>query len=449
MGITKDLAEFVCQTKYDDFSSDVVSAAKNQCLIALFAAVAGSRLNSGKAVINYVRECGAPPEAGVLGAGFRTSTEYAALVNGTTYHATELEGNSQPEGMYLPPVVFPPFALGEKLRLPGKKVLEGFILGFEVEARLGLACMNAGHRGWVATVSTGSIGVAAGAAKLLKLGVNETTMALSLAASQAAAGLVRQIGTGAHLYEAGIGGRNGISAAMLAKHGLTGQPDILEGRGGLCDALGGEPEIDLQLGKDFRIKHTDYKKYPCCSQQQRIIDGVIYLIKEHNISYNNVESIEVDVSPDFLAIMKYVEPNNEDNARFCLPHSIAATLLDDEVFLDSYTDEKVRDPIFKEARQKVRMIKRIEWTGTPEHLGLNRVTIKLKDGTEHKKDCINAKGDVSNPLNDGEIKTLGMDCALRVLPRDKAEQAAKMVLALDEVRDVSELMSLLTFPAKQ
>jgi len=42
-----------------------------------------------------------------------------------------------------------------------------------------------------------------------------------------------------------------------------------------------------------------------------------------------------------------------------------------------------------------------------------------------------------------------MDCALRVLPRDKAEQAAKMVLALDEVRDVSELMSLLTFPAKQ
>jgi hypothetical protein len=50
------------------------------------------------------------------------------------------------------------------------------------------------------------------------------TMAVSVAASHTHWLILRQIGTGAHLYEAGLAGRNGTALATLAKHGLTGQP---------------------------------------------------------------------------------------------------------------------------------------------------------------------------------------------------------------------------------
>ena len=72
------------------------------------------------------------------------------------------------------------------------------------------------------------------AAKMLKLNVEQTAWAMSLAASQAT-GIARQTGSGAHLIEAGFVGRDGICAAMLAKIGYTGSPTILEGRGGWMD----------------------------------------------------------------------------------------------------------------------------------------------------------------------------------------------------------------------
>ncbi|MBI4192215.1 MAG: MmgE/PrpD family protein [Betaproteobacteria bacterium] len=230
MQTTQKLAEYVCSTKYDDFDSEVINRAKVLCLSSLGAAVWGSRLRAGQILATYVKDTGATPEAGVIGAGFRTSAELASLANGTANHSTELEDVSHPGAIYTCQIIPAVFALGEKLQAPGKTILEGFILGHEVQSRMGMKCPHG--RGWQHASHLGTIGVAAGAAKMLRLGVEETTNALSIAASLGS-GLVRQTGTEAHLFEAGAAGGNGIAAAMLAKHGLNGNPNIMEGNGGI------------------------------------------------------------------------------------------------------------------------------------------------------------------------------------------------------------------------
>jgi len=448
MGATTEIAEWVVNTKYSDFDSELVEHTKVLCLDGLGMTAGAVNMTQSRAIIDYVKECAAPPEAGVIAAAFRTSVEYAALANGSIAHTSELEADTFPEGTYMVSVFPTAFALGEKLHLSGKDVIMANIIGYEVTARLALACLPMFDRGFTPAPLTGAVGCAAMAAKMMNLGVHETTMALSLATSQAG-GLLRQTGTGAHLYEAGLAGRNGISAAMMAKHGLTGQPDIIEGFKGLCYATSGVEEPDLQLGT-YRIRDVQMKWYPCCFLEQQSIRTVEEMIREHAIAAEKVESVIVDVYPQFLTAVKYQQPANEDQARFSLPHSIAACFLDSKVFLDSFSDQKVKDPEFHAFREKVKITVNQDFT-LPPGAGLAGheipITIKLKDGTEYRKVAPAMEAETTHSAE--LIRDKFSECTRRGgFSRDKADRVAKMILSLDEVRDISDLMDLLTFPEK-
>jgi len=444
---TKEIARFVCNTGYKDFPSEVVNLTKSLCLRQLGATLAGSALPPGKIIIEYVKNQKATPDAGILGAGFRTSAEYAAFANGTLFHATELEDVSFPEGQWTCSVYPAVFALGEKLKSSGRAMIEAIILGQEVAARIGLVCVDAVARGWLPASVWSNMGVAAAAAKLLKLDLEGTTMALSLAASQAG-GLARQTGTGAHLFEAGTAARNGICAATLAKGGFSGNPTILEGRNGLCDLFAGQP--DFEWTDEFRTLAIGMKKYPCCYQMHRQIDGMLELIKKHNISFEDVKDIEVGLNTTVgLGYLKYPQPETGEDARFSVPHGIAACLLDGHVFFDTFTDEKARDPKFKEARKKVNVVVHPEYN--PGFFTFESpLIVRMKDGTEYKKVCVTAKGDPSDRLNDAEILKIYMDCIdfAGTVSRGDAKKAAEMVMAMDQLNDVSEVMSIFTFPKK-
>ncbi|MFC1903541.1 MmgE/PrpD family protein [Chloroflexota bacterium] len=443
---TREVAEWVCSTGYKDLGSEVVSYAKLLALSFLGMAVAGATIPFGKIVTRYIKEHGGPAEAGVIGGGFGTSAEYAALANGSLAHCTELEDDSLPDGLYSVGAWPTVFALGEKLKLPGKDVIEALVIGFEVASRLAIAGERAMVRGWTTSPSSLTIGSAAMAAKMLRLNVEETTWALSIAASQAS-GIGKQTGTGAHVVEAGFVGRNGICSAMLAKLGCTGNSTVLEGDAGFMDLWAEQPEFDLPLGDGFRIMEVGIKKHACCYLQQRNIDGIFDLIAEHNISWDDVESVEHGINHTVSLYLKYPQPETAEEARFSLAHSTAAAFLDKKVFLSSFTDEKVRDPVFREARKKVKVTVHPEWQGGFFTFA-SPVTIKMKDGTEYKQSCISAKGEPPNRLGINEAMKKYTDCmefAGNFTPQ-QAEKAADMILALEELPDVSQLVSILTFP---
>ncbi len=445
MGLTKEIAEWVCNTKFSDFNSALTKKTKDLCLSGLSMTAAGVPMTQSQAIINYVKGCKHPEEAGVIGAGFRTSAEYAAMVNGTTSHVTELEDDAFPDSTYDVGIFPTAFALGEKYRLSGKDVMLSFAIGFEVASLLGVPTADGFRRGWCMASVVCSIGSAASAAKLMGLNVPQTINSLSIAASQAA-GLVRQTGTGAHLFESGAACRNGITAAALAKQGMTGQPDIIEGERGLAFAIAGITDPEIKLGSFSRIGVAGVKKYPCCFIQMHIIDAMLDMIKENNLTADDVESIQVDHHTGFLGPVRYHHPTTEDDARFCLPHSIAACFLDEKVFLDSYTNEKAVDPKWHAFRDKVKMVGHPEWDTTGISGGEIPLTVKLKDGREIKK--VAPGTDVPVVVTDAQLWDKYTSCMERIYPKQQIDEAAKMIFALDELTDISGLMKLLTFPAK-
>jgi len=444
MGATKELAEFTCNTTYNDFDTEVIKHTKNLCLSGIGMTIAGVPMRTSQGIICYVKGIGAAPEAGVMGAGFRTSIEYAALANGTISHCTELEDDSFPEGTYMVGTFPTAFALGEKFHLSGREVIELIIIGYEVASLTANACIEAMRRGFAIAPIFHCLGSAAMTAKVLKLGAHETTMAISLAASLSG-GIITQTGTGAHLYEAGASQRSGIMAAMLAKEGLTGQPNIVECSNGLCDGFAGVTDPKLPLGK-FRIRDVGMKKYPCCFLEMHIIDGVRELIKEHKLSADAVENVQVDLHAGFFRVVRYHHPSDSEFARFSLPHSIAACFLTPGgmPFLDSYSDEAAQDPKHQEFREKVTLVPHADWdTGGISGRDIP-VVVRMKDGIEYQKMC--PSSDAPIIASDEEFREKYNNTATRLLSHKQADEAAKLILALEDVKDVTQLMDIITFP---
>jgi 2-methylcitrate dehydratase PrpD len=125
--------------------------------------------------------------------------------------------------------------------------------------------------------------------------------------------------------------------------------------------------------------------------------------------------------------------------------SIACCFLDKKPWIESYTIERVNHPQVKAFRDKVKMVVHPE-RATPELPwgGEIPIAIRLKNGTEYKKVCPGPHDPVI--VSDEEVMDKYMKCALRVLSRSRAEQVAEAVLSLEKVQDISELMTLLTFP---
>ena len=173
---------------------------------------------------------------------------------------------------------------------PGSDVLLAYVLGFEVETKIGLG-VNPRHYdlGWHATSTLGTLGAAAACAKLLRLDVEKTRMAFGIAASTAA-GLRQNFGTMTKPLHPGQAAMNGVTAAQLAHLGWTADANILEAPYGFCQLYAGTNQYNLddmvkRLGNPYELLATGVaiKQYPCCAFTHRALDGILALVQQHQL----------------------------------------------------------------------------------------------------------------------------------------------------------------------
>ncbi len=457
MGTTEKLAKFVIHTGYSDFPEEVVRVTKDHILDCLGGMLAGSRERVSQIVMKYVKNGGGVAEVGVIGGGFRTSLSNAALINGTSGHATELESVGRAPGSDPVQIVASALSVAEKFRLSGKQVLEMVILGEEFQGRLGLGAPGGSGRGHCGMNLYGTPAIAAMTSKIMKMSVDQTRMAIGLAISMAS-GYYRQCGSMAHLHECGIACRNGIEAAMLAKEGMTADPDLIEGEGGFCDLLcnwehGYNLEIMTKdLGTPFYILSpgVSIKKYGCCFLNHRPLDALLQLIEENHIEYEQVDSVQVDVAPMTPKLLRYSDPQNGEQAKFSLQHSLGAALVDRKVplpYLRPFTDGGAVDPKYKEARKKINVVVHSDGAPGLPVTSVPPVTIKLKDGRTYSKSAgVDVfKGSPENPLNKNEFLGRYENCVKGVLSSSQIQRTIDLVYNLENLDNILELMELVTF----
>jgi 2-methylcitrate dehydratase PrpD len=463
MGATENIARFVVNTSYQDIPGDAVEKAKRTALDCVGASLAGVAEPVSQTITGYIAKLGGPPQASVIGQGLKVSAPDAALANGVIAHALDYDDCGvkigHPSVLVLPAVL----SLGEHLGASGQDLLTAYLLGLEVEGKLALhadfklmqARLN--HQTWY-----GSIGAAAACAKLLRLDVAKTRMALGIAGNFAC-GLSANHGSMAGAMAAGNACHNGVIAALMAQEGVTANPDVIEAKNGFYDTLVGPGHYDAErmaedLGDPFYIESPGIglKMYPSCYHTHRALDGVFQLLGEHRLSDKDIAAVDVGTSERAMRVLAFSEPATPYQAKFSMPHCIAAAVVDHQVTLETFTDHKFEDRNIVAARKKVHL----SFPDVPIWPGLadvgpdtefvgNPVTIRTTDGRSYSARVDIPRGDPALPLTDDELLTKYRECGRRQLRPDDIERSVGLVLGLETVADIGTLMAILSSPLRE
>src|SRR5918995_1068473 len=449
MGATEEIARFLVDTKYEDLPRDAVEKAKRTALDCVGAALAGVGEPVSQTITGYVTKLGGSSQASVFGAGLKVALQDAALANGAIAHALDYDDCGvkigHPSVLVLPAVL----SLSEHLGATGQDLLTAYILGLEVEGKLALHAdfklmqTRVNHQTWY-----GSIGAAAACAKLLRLDVAKTRMALGIAGNFAC-GLSANHGSMAGGMAAGNACRNGVIAALMAKEGITANTNIIEAKNGFYDTLVGPGHYDAErmadgLGKPFYIESPGIglKKYPSCYHTHRALDGVFQLLNEHGLSDQDIAEVDVGTSERAMRVLAFTEPATPYQAKYSMPYCIAAAVVDHEVTLDSFTDQKFEDRAIVEAGKKVHLSfpDLPIWPGLAdvgpdtEFVG-NPVTIRTTDGRSYNARVDIPRGDPALPLTDDELLAKYRDCGRSQLSPDDIERSVELLVGLENVAD--------------
>lgn len=458
---TEEIVNFITEISYDQLSTAAIDASKRAIIDCLGVTLAGCEEISGKIISELVKDTG-KPEAGVIGGGFKTSIDQAALVNGTKAHALDYDDYFVPDHLtpYHPTVAILPavLAVGEKYHLSGKHILLAYVVGFEVEARIALACAELQYTlGWHTTSTLGSIGAAAAVAKMLELDKEKTGIALGIAASLSG-GLRKNFGTMTKPLHAGEAARSGVVAGILAKRGFTADRNILDSPLSFYEVLGGgQPKrkvIKMNQGtrtnSEFHIVSPGiaFKPYPCCAYSHWAIDAILDLKREAAINPHNVIQIECQTSSRLPEILIHSQPKTALEGKFSLEFCVAIALTDSEVSLKQFTDEKVKDPTVQELMKKVKYVcPPATQAGFIDMAG--KVVVRLQNGEVCSRKVDIAKGNSRNPLSMEELNNKYRDCVRSSLSPEDTDKSLDLISRLESINDIAELMGILTFTSKR
>jgi 2-methylcitrate dehydratase PrpD len=274
-------------------------------------------------------------------------------------------------------------------------------------------------------------------------------MTLGIAASLAG-GLRKNFGTMTKPLHAGNASRNGVVAAMLAQLGFTADKDILSGSLGFFEVFGKGTEHDeqanLELGDELYIVSygIGIKPYPSCAATHWAIQAAIDLKRKYEIIPTDVAEIECRTSSGVPRILIHHRPKTALEGKFSLEFCVAIALLDGEVTLRQFTDEKVGEYAVQELMKKVKYVHPSEMGASLMELN-GEVVVKLRDGNVFSCKVDVAKGDQKNPLSWEEVSHKYKECVHPYLSLIDTNKSLDLILNLESIGDVSELMDIFTF----
>lgn len=456
VGATRKLAEFISRTGYGDLPPSVLGKTKELIADQLGVALASSVLPWNRKVLEYVQEMGINGDSPVIGNRYRTSVEYAALVNGTFGHGFELDDYCTPCGAHVGCVVLPAaLAIGEQLHASGRDLLTAMAIGAEIVLRVGFALSVRGiaARGFHSTSVYGPFGAAAAAASLFGLDKERMTYALGIAGSHCS-GTTEYDQTGGDIkrLHAGIAGMAGIRAALLAKNGFTAPPTILEGKNGTLRAFSSSPAVEKltdALGSEFFMLMTRIKPYACCGAIIPEIDALKEILREHPVRSNDVKSITVGVENRALSHVGTVGPEPKDitGAQFSSHFSLGLTMVKGSNDFRTYFDalnSGFGDKAVLDVARKVTVVHDDEAEQIYPKTRLGKVALETTEGQQYSAKVFFPKGSPENPLTREELHDKFLGLAGTVLSRDKARKLLSAIQNLEAMKDIRELSELIT-----
>jgi len=438
--VTQLLAHFVATHPSRGWSDAVDHAAHRTFLNWLGCAVGAAEHESVQAALAAVRLLQPAPQASVLGRRDKVDMASAALLNGISSHTfdfddTHLKTIIHPAG----PVASALLALAEHTGASGRALMDALVLGIDVSCRVGNA-MYPDHydRGWHITGSTGTVGAAAGCARLLGLSEAQTAMALGIAASQPI-GMREQFGSMTKPFHPGGAARAGLMSALLAQQGFTASPNEQEAPRGMMQTISTKndwSEITQGLGQQFEIALNTFKPFACGIVIHPCIDGCAQL-RAQGITPEQIASLEIRVHSLVLELTGKKEPADGLQAKFSVYHGCAAGLMFGRAAEEEFSDAIVTRPDMVALRRKV-----VATVDDSIDESAADITAVLTDGRRVHLRVEHAIGSLQNPMTDAQLEAKFHGLSDAVLGAAQTSELIRAAWALGSASTTQALLAL-------
>lgn len=452
---TRDLARFASAIQYSDLSKEVVERIKLSVLDHIGCALYGATLPWTQKVAALAMAEGAKPVASIYGMGKKTSVSLAALVNGTSGHAFELDDIHKESivhiGSLAPPVAF---GFSEAAGgMSGRDVIAGMVAGYEIGARVGnAATMGLFFRGFHPQGTSGVFAASATAARMLNLNAEQFQHALGMSGSQAGGLMAAQEGAMVKRLHSGRAAQSGVYSALLAKDGFTGIPDVLEAAyGGYLAVYSDTPNaarLTDGLGKEWETLNVGYKPHASVTSIHTALDGLTEIMRENNLKAGDIAKLETGLSPmTHVHCAWEYKAQGVTAAQMNLYYGLAVTALDGMAFTEQYKESRLRDPEIFDfiSRVSAYVDPEIEKMGPPfRHAA--RVKVTAKDGRVIEKFLHHRRGSPENPLKPEDIEYKFRHVVSGCLSKADIDKVVELVAGLEKMENTNELTALMAAP---
>ena len=448
--------------RFQDLPPEVVKVTKDQVLDFFGVALGGSPEAGVAEMRDLVLEWGGAPQSSILRWGDKVPTPNAAQVNATMAHALDFDDVHEDAIMH-PGVVTIPTALAMAEYVggvSGREFITAVALGTDFICRCGLATRpgeSIHPYGWHLTTLYGYMTAAAVAARLLGMDEDAMTNSMGIAYHQAS-GNGQPVKDGALTKRMGPGMavRGGIASALMARRGITGARNCLEGKAGLYNvyhmgAYSRERLLD-ELGTRFEGVNVSIKPYPCCRGVHAFIDAGLALAAKHDLRPDDVEGILINCGEGTYGLLGTplevkAHPRNQVDSQFSIVWGVATALARHRATLDDFTADAIKSPDILGLTAKTDVQIDHEFDRGDVGIEPARVRITMKDGAVFTEQVDFPTGAPSRPLSFADVERKFQSLlahAEQPISPANAQRLVEEVAQLEKLGDVQDLLSLAT-----
>jgi 2-methylcitrate dehydratase PrpD len=438
-GVTQNLARFVVAAQWGDIPEAIRHEAKRALLNFFAVALAGGRAVPVEIALRSLAEFSNRRQATIIGRSERMDALSAAFLNASGANAFDFCDTHVPTVIHPTAPVAPAlFALAELRPVTGAELLLGFILGVELECRIGRA-ISPGHyaKGWHITATCGVFGATAGTGKLLGLDDTRMVWALANAATQSS-GLCECLGWPAKSIGVGNAARNGMWSALLADKGFEGPPEPIAGVQGFLNAMAEPPNwaaLTDGLGDTWELAQNAIKPYPCGFVIHPFLDCVLDWRRRH--ASDTIERVVLRGNPLLSDRTDRPDISTGAESQVSVQHAVAAALVLGQAGLDQFTDGCAHDPAVVEMRRRIEVVR----DATIPTIAAE-VELRTTAGRTHRLSTAAARGSPTNPMSDRDIEEKLRTFVGSWQPGYDVEPLIAAIWALDRSEDAASVLAL-------
>jgi 2-methylcitrate dehydratase PrpD len=438
---TRRIAAFARTTRWEDIPDRVKHEARRSILNSIGTAIGGCREPAIDKTFAALGRYSGERTCSIIGRVERTDLLLAAYVNAMSANVFDFD-DTHPATIIHPtaPVMPALFALAETRRISGADLLRAFILGAEIECRVGNA-VSPWHytRGWHITSTCGVLGSAIAAGVLLGLDEEQHVFALGNASAQAS-GLVSTLGTMSKSISVGNAARNGLASALLAAEGFSGPAAPIEGNHGFLPVYAESVRTDVLLdglGESWEIGRNTYKPYPVGVVLNPVLEACLDLHARKVVAIEDVAEVELTGNPFLQQRANRPNVTTGRESQVSAQHAIAIALRRGRAGIAEFSDEAVAET----ARDGIRPQVRFNDDASYDIEGV-RMVIRTRQGATHTVEIKDTRGGSRNPMTDADIVAkLRMLAEYGGFDRDTGP-IADAVWQLDGLADAGKVMEL-------